>query len=178
DFLEESREIDFGITAEIHPLLLNVSPAEIDILLKPERKKLEIRGKSLTKSGPVLKNEIPIRTFFRWDERKPGFFELDRVAHCGNATKGQFCWTLTATDVYSGWTEERVLLNNAHFWTKQAAADIHSALPFPMYGIDTDNGGEFIKTQLLQWCNDNQIQFTRGRPYRKNDNCLRTSGPS
>ena len=172
DSLAASDQIDFGITEENRPLLLSVSPAEIDILLKPERKKQEIRGKSLTKAGKMLKNEIPIRTFFKWDERKPGFFELDRVAHCGTNTAGHFCWTLTAVDVYSGWIEERSLLNNAHRWTKEAVLNIRSEIPFPMYGIDTDNGGEFINRQLRDWCTETRIQFTRGRPYRKNDNCF------
>jgi hypothetical protein len=172
EYLAAGKEIDFGITEENRPLLMSVSPAEIDILLKGERKKQEVRGKSLTKAGPVLKNEIPVRVYFAWDERKPGFFEVDRVAHCGRSTAGHFCWTLTATDVYSGWTEERSLLNNAHRWTKEAISNIRSEIPFPMYGIDTDNGGEFINTQLLAWCSERHIQFTRGRPYRKNDNCF------
>ncbi|MDR1902867.1 MAG: hypothetical protein LBQ88_11370 [Treponema sp.] len=90
-FLEESKEIDFGITPEIRPLLLSVSPAEIDILLKPEWKKQEIRGKSLTKSGPVLKNEIPVRTFFKWDERKPraSAFTLRTMPDTGNPNPGR-----------------------------------------------------------------------------------------
>jgi hypothetical protein len=172
EYLAASGEIDFGITEENRPLLMSVSPAEIDILLKEERKKQEVRGKSLTKAGPVLKNEIPVRVYFAWDERKPGFFEVDRVAHCETSRAGHFCLTLTATDVYSGWTEERSLLNNVHRWTKEAVSNIRSEIPFPMYGIDTDNGGEFINTQLLTWCSEWHIQFTRGRPYRKNDNCF------
>jgi hypothetical protein len=95
---------------------------------------------------------------------------MDRVAHCGNAAKGRFGWTLTATDVCSGWTEERALPNNARFRVREAAKDIRSSLPFPMCGIDTDNGGEFINRELLQWCRDNRIEFIRGRLYRKNGN--------
>jgi hypothetical protein len=109
DFLAASKAPthDYGITDEIRAKLLTVSPAEIDILLKPARKKLEIKGKSLTRAGPLLREQIPVRTFFSWDERKPGFFEFDRVAHCGNTTSGEFCWTLTGTDVaaYMPWAK-------------------------------------------------------------------------
>jgi hypothetical protein len=176
DFLAASKAsvatLDYGITDEIRAKLLTVSPAEIDILLRPERKKLEIKGRSLTKAGPLLRDMVPVRTFFSWDERKPGFFELDRVAHCGLSNSGEFCWTLTVTDVATGWTEERALLNNAHRWTKEGISNIKSELPFPLYGIDSDNGGEFINKQLVDWCVENHITQTRGRPYRKNDNCF------
>ena len=81
EFLKADAE--FGITDEIRAKLLTISAATIDRRLKSERKKLEIRGKSLTKPGSLLKNQIPVRAFFTWDERKPGFFELDTVSHCG-----------------------------------------------------------------------------------------------
>ncbi len=126
----------------------------------------------MTQKGSLFKNQIPVRTFFSWDERKPGYFELDRVAHCGSNLSGEFCWTLTVTDVYSGWTEERPLLNNAQRWVKEAVEDVKETLPFPMRGVDSDNGGEFINHQLFLWCKKEEIQFTRGRPYRKNDNCF------
>jgi hypothetical protein len=163
---------DFKITPEIEALLLTVSKSEVDRLLKGIKGKLALKGISLTTPGPLLRNQIPVRTYFKWDERKPGFFEVDRVAHCGNTTAGQFCWTLTVTDVYSGWTEERSTLNNAHRWTKEAIEDVKNNLLFPMKGIDSDNGGEFINTQLKAWCDAEHIQFTRSRPYRKNDNCF------
>jgi hypothetical protein len=85
---------------------------------------------------------------------------------------GEFCLTLTATDVYSGWTELRPTLNKAHKWVFQALLDIKSSLPFPFMGIDSDNGSEFINAALLKWCRDERIQFTRTRAYRKNDNCF------
>jgi hypothetical protein len=172
DFLEASVSPNFGIDSKIRELLLRISISHADRLLKPARKKAELRGKSTTKSGTLLKNQIPVRTFFRWDERKPGFFEIDRVAHCGTTLSGEFCWTLTATDIYSGWTEERALLNNAQRWAKEGVEDIKAHLPFAMYGIDSDNGGEFINHQLFLWCKKEEIEFTRGRPYRKNDNCF------
>jgi hypothetical protein len=93
----------FGITPEIRAKLMTISQAAIDRRLKPWRKKLEIKGKSLTKPGTLLKNQIPVRVFFSWDERKPGFFEIDTVSHCGISSSGEFCFTETLTDVFSGW---------------------------------------------------------------------------
>jgi hypothetical protein len=172
DYLEASHDPDFGIKGDIRQLLLEISDSHADRLLQPARKRLALRGKSCTTKGSLLKSQIAVRTFFAWDERKPGFFEIDRVAHCGISTRGAHCWTLTATDIYSGWTELRALLNNAHRWVKEALIDIKDTLPFALYGLDSDNGGEFINNQLVLWCHTEQIQFTRGRPYRKNDNCF------
>ena len=107
-----------------------------------------------------------------WDERKPGFFEVDTVANCGVSTQGQYICTLTLTDVHSGWTENRALLNKAHRWVKQAVADVKEKLPFQMKGIDSDNGSEFKNMQLLQWCKSNEVIFTRSRSHKKNDNCF------
>jgi hypothetical protein len=112
------------------------------------------------------------RRYFARDERRPGFFEGDTVSHCGTRASGQYCQSLVMTDVGSGWTEPRALLNNAHRWVKEQIADIHRNLPFPMLGFDSDNGGEFINHQVFDWCLHNNIKFTRGRPYRKNDNCF------
>jgi transposase InsO family protein len=151
---------------------MTVSPATIDRRLKSEKKKLEIKGKSLTKPGPLLKNRIPVRVFFSWDERKPGFFESDTVSHCGVSSSGEFCSTETLTDVFSGWIVLAALRNRAHVRVKDATAEAKAALPFPMPGIDSDNGGEFINTRLLAWCRENKVTFTRSRPYRKNDNCF------
>jgi hypothetical protein len=175
DFLQESKapNPDYGITAEIRAKLVTVSPAEIDILLKPARKQLEIRGKSLTKSvNTPLKQLIPVRTYFKWEDRKPGNFAFDTVAHCGGSAAGQFCRTLTGTDVGSGWTEERSLLNNAQRWTAEAISNIRSELPFPLLEGHTDNGGEFINDWLYAWFQKNKIAFTRSRSHHSNDNCF------
>jgi hypothetical protein len=153
-------------------MLASVSPRTIDRILKPVKDKGRLRGLSLTKGGTLLRNQIPVRVMFNWDERKPGFFEFDRVARCGANASGQFCQTLTGTDAGSGWTEEHALLNSAHLWVKERIQQIRDELPFPLMGIDSDNGGEFINRQLKDWCDQNEIRFTRGRPYRKNDNCF------
>jgi len=158
----------FHITPEVRELLLNANPATIDRKLKEDRKKLALKGRSLTKPGNLLKKQIPVRTYYA--DKKPGFFEIDTVRHCGTNDSGEF-FTLTATDVYSGWVELRPLLNKAHKWILQALLDIKSSLQFPISGIDSDNGSEFINSALLKWCRDERIQFTRTRAYHKNDNC-------
>jgi len=165
-------EIEFKLSTELRTLFETVSPSTIDRKLKHEKKRFRIKGLSTTKPGSLLKSQIPIRVYFAWDDRKPGFFELDTLAHCGSRNSGQFCWTLTITDVGSGWTEVCPLLNHAHRWVKEQVAQTKDNLPFPMLGIDSDNGDEFINMQLLEWSRHNQITFTRGRPYRKNDNCF------
>ena len=167
-FLEEP----FRITPEVIKLLLKVSPSTIDRLLKPEKKKLALKGKSGTKPGKLLKKQIPIRTYYTDADKKPGFFEVDTVHHCGTSDSGEFCLTLTATDVYSGWVELRPTLNKAHKWVLEALQGIQATLPFPFFGLDSDNGGEFINSALLKWCQQENIQFTRTRAYRKNDNCF------
>jgi hypothetical protein len=162
----------FHITADIGKKLLQISPATIDRTLKEDRNKLAIRGISGTKPGKLLKKHIPVRTHYPWNERKPEFFEIDTVHHCGERDSGEFCLTLDATDVASGWVELRPLLNKAQKWVIQALPDIHTSLTFPLLGIDSDNGSEFINHSLLSWCDTNRITFTRTRPYKKNDNCF------
>jgi hypothetical protein len=164
--------LDFGLDEETCALLMSVSPSTIDRKLKVVKKRFRLKGIHTTKPGSLLKSQIPIRVCFDRNERQPGYFELDTVSHCGASAKGQFCQTLTITDVGSGWTEVCALLNNAHRWVKEHIAKTKENLPFPMLGIDSDNGGEFINHQLLDWCVQNDIKFTRARPYRKNDNCF------
>jgi hypothetical protein len=167
-----AHEADLGIDTTVRQKLTQISAATIDRMLAPERKKLQLKGRSYTRPGTLLKHQIPIRTFFDWDERKPGFFEADTVAHDGGNSSGEFCMTLTLTDVYSGWVELRALPNRAHRWVKEEVEAIRAQLPFAFKGIDSDNGGEFINHQLWNWANEHQITFTRSRAYRKNDNCF------
>jgi transposase InsO family protein len=120
-----------------------------------------------------LKSRIPIRTFYSSEERiKPGFWQIDTVHHCGQATQGQYVHTLTATDVASGWIELRSLLNNAHRWTFQALSHIKTTTFLPVLEFHSDNGSEFINNATEIWCTDNNIPFTRSRDHKKNDNCF------
>ena len=105
DFLETSRDPDFGFPSDIRQLQLEISDSHADRLLQPAKKRLALQGKRCTTQGLLLKSQISVRTFFAWDERKPGFFEIDRLAHCGISTKGAHCWRVTAPDIYSGWTK-------------------------------------------------------------------------
>jgi transposase InsO family protein len=172
DFLAVSRSPDYGITGEIKKLLLEVSAAEADIRLKPLRKAHKIKGASTTRAVQTpLRSQIPVRTHFDRGTVTPGKFAFDTVAHCGGAARGQFCKTLTGTDVFSGWLEERALLNAANSWVQGAISDINTNLPFPMTGAHYDNGMEFINEPLLAWCIVRHIEATRTRPYHKNDNC-------
>ena len=164
--------IEFKLSEDITALLCSVSPSTVDRKLKKHKERYRLKGIRTTKPGTLLKSQIPVRVCFDRNERRPGFFEIDTVSHCGARASGHFCQTLTATDVGSGWTEVCALLNSAHCWVKKHIERIYAALPFPMLGIDSDNGGEFINHQLLDWCTQNNIKFTRTRPYRKNDNCF------
>ncbi len=168
--LEQHKEI--AIDRGTREKLLRISPATIDRLLAKERKNQQIKGRSNTKPGTLLKNQIPIRTFSEWDEGRPGFVEIDLVGHDGGDAKGEFIQTLDVTDVCTGWTETQAVRNKAQVWVFEALQDIKIRLPFKMLGIDSDNGSEFINGHLVRFCEEKQITFTRSRPYRKNDNCF------
>lgn len=167
--LERFEELP--LTRTIRQKLLSISPATIDRLLAPERKKSQIKGRATTKPGTLLKHQIPIKTFSQWDDASPGFVEIDLVAHDGGVPASDVIHTLDLTDVASSWTETRALKTKAQRWVLLALNDIAEKLPFPIKGIDCDNGGEFINAELFRYCQDHHITFTRSRPYRKNDSC-------
>jgi hypothetical protein len=169
-FLEQEQA--FHITPAVKEKLLTVSSATINRKIKAERKKRLLRGISGTKPGTWLKHTIPIRVHYPWNERKPGFFEINTVHHCGNHESGEFNLTLDCTDVYSGWVVLFGLLNKAQKWVFLSLETLPQSLPFPLLGLDSDNGSEFINEWLRNWCESNAIRFTRSRPYHKNDNCF------
>ncbi|NPV59244.1 MAG: transposase family protein [Actinobacteria bacterium] len=156
---------------EVRERLLSVSASTCDRLLASERQKLRLRSRHKTRPGSLLKHQIPVRTFREWDDARVGFLEADLVGHDGGVAGGDYCQSLDATDVRSGWTELRALRNKAQVWTHKAIDDIREKLPFPLLGLDSDNGSEFINAHLLRYCEEHQITFTRSRPYRKNDSC-------
>jgi hypothetical protein len=168
--LEKHGELT--LTSEQRAALGRISPATIDRRLARDRKALSLKGRSGTKPGGLLKHQIPIRTFADWDEDRPGFAEVDLVGHEGGNPRGEFAQTLTLTDVCCGWTESQAVRNKAQRWVFEALLDIRGRLPFPLLGLDSDNGAEFINSQLLRYCTEQQITFTRGRSNRKNDNCF------
>jgi len=164
--LERCQEIN--ISKDTKELLLKISPASIDRCLRPIRIKSP-HGLSTTKPGSLLKNLIPVRTFTEWDDERPGFMEIDLVAHCGNTTEGQYLNTLTCTDICTGWTDVTGLLHRSQEAVSKAIRLMPQRLPFPLLGIDSDNGGEFINELLYHYCRKEEITFTRSRPYKKND---------
>lgn len=164
--LERCKEIEFS--NDTKELLLKISSASIDRCLRPVRIKTP-HGLSTTKPGSLLKNLIPVRTFTEWDAEQPGFMEIDLVAHCGNTTEGQYLNTLTCTDISTGWTDVTALPRRSKEAVSQAIHRMRQRLPFPLLGIDSDNGSEFINDLLYGYCLDEKITFTRSRPYKKND---------
>jgi hypothetical protein len=154
------------VTAEVGEQLLTLSAATVDRLLRPLR---QPHGLSTTKPGRLLKKQIPIRTFTEWTDVKPGFLEGDLVAHCGGRTDGSFLYTFTLTDIATTWTECLALLHRTQHGVVHALERARGLFPFPILGIDTDNGSEFINEDLLAYCTGEQITFTRGRVGNKND---------
>jgi hypothetical protein len=146
-----------------------MSRATIDRCLKKTRFTQAKHGLSTTKPGSLLKQAIPIRTFTPWEDEHPGFLEIDLVAHCGSTTEGIYLNTLTATDLATGWTECLAVSNKTQFAVSQAIGELRQELPFPLLGLDSDNGSEFINDTLYRYCLSEQITFTRSRPYKKND---------
>jgi transposase InsO family protein len=140
----------------------------MDRLLKSERKKYGKR-KSTTRPGHLLKRQIAVRTHSDWNEARPGFLEIDLVAHGGETASGQFLNTLTITDIASTWTECFGLISKSEVAVVEALTTAQGQLPFQILGIDSDNGSEFINHGLLDWCKKNQVTFTRSREYKKND---------
>jgi len=165
DALERHGELQ--LAPQTKTLLLSMSAATADRLLRSERR--QRRGLATTKPGTLLKRAIPVRTFADWDEARPGFLEVDLVAHCGRTAGGEYLHTLTLTDVATGWTECLPVLNRGQQAVKHAIDRARLRLPFPMLGLDSDNGAEFINAHLLRYCRQEQITFTRSRPYKKND---------
>jgi hypothetical protein len=150
-------------------LLLRIAPATIDRRLAVDRARLTLRGRSHTKPGTLLKDSIPMRTWAEWDDAVPGFVEIDLVGHEGGNSSGEFCFTLDITDIATGWTETRSVKNKAQKWVFAAIQDATAAFPFPIRGIDSDNGSEFINWELFRWCEQNKLTFTRSRSGNKND---------
>jgi len=163
---------EFSVDDHTRELLLKVSASTIDRLLAYDRKSLNPLAKARTRPGTLLKSQIPIKTFSDWNEQRPGFVEIDLVAHEGGINSGDFLQSLDVTDVCTGWTEVQAVRNKAQIWVFEAIKDIRERLPFELLGIDSDNGGEFINNQLLRYCQDQNITFTRSRTSRKNDNCF------
>lgn len=162
---------ELQIDADVEAQLTKLSPATIDRLLEPARRVGGRKPISTTRPGSILKSSIPIRTFADWQENQPGFLEIDTVAHCGESAEGFYLNTLCGVDVASGWTECIPVFGKWQVRVRQAVHRIRHNLPFPLLGVDSDNGSEFINQCFWEYCRDNKITFTRSRAYKKNDSC-------
>lgn len=170
EFLESLlRFKEIKVNKSEKKLLLKISAATIDRLLKPDRKRLEIKGRSGTKPGTLLKHQIPVRIFTPWDEQSPGFLEIDLVAHCGESLVDTYINTLDSVDIATTWTEKQALMGRSERATIEAFEEMEKRFPFRVLGVDSDNGSEFINWHFLRMAQRRQITFTRSRAYRKND---------
>jgi hypothetical protein len=162
---------ELTIDADTAELLVSMSAATIDRRLADERARHQLRGRSGTKPGSLLKSQIPVRTWAEWDDARPGFVEIDLVWHDGGNRAAGHAFTLTVTDIATGWTENRSVPDRTAKCVLAALNDLARKMPFPILGVDSDNGSEFINDELLGWCQGRQITFTRARPGNKNDGC-------
>lgn len=165
------RRCGESLTSEIETELCRMSPATIDRVLHSWKQKAGRRSFSTTRPGSLLRSAIPIRTFADWQENRPGFIEVDLVAHCGETLEGFYLNTLMAVDIATGWSEFVGVWGKGEQRVGTAVHQVRSRLPFPLLGLDSDNGSEFINQNLANWCRREKITFTRARPYKKNDNC-------
>ena len=163
---------ELTLDAETKRKLIGISPATIDRMLAPTRKRYQLRARSQTKPGTLLKHQIPIRTFSEWDDMQPGFVEGDLVSHEGGNARGDYAYTLDATDVCTAWTETEAVRNRSQMHVFDGLEKALARFPFAIRGIHSDNGGEFINNHLVRYCGEKELTFTRSRPYRKNDNCF------
>ena len=149
--------------------LLAASAATIDRRLASARAVTAGQRRRRRSALNGLRSSVPVRTFGDWKDPAPGFVEADLVAHCGGTLSGSFVWSLVLTDIASGWTECVPLLVREARLVVDALDHLRGALPFPLRGIDTDNGSEFLNEVLVAFCREQGIELTRSRPYRKND---------
>ena len=159
----------YRTTPEIEAKLLSISPSTIDRALKNKKIRLKRRLYGRTKPGTLLRHKIPVRTD-TWDVKRPGFLEADLVPHSGESSFGEFVFSLNLTDILSGWVETQAVMGKGQAGVVSAIEKLSGRVPFKVLGLDSDNGSEFINYHLFSWCEKKEIQFTRSRPYKKDDN--------
>lgn len=167
--LEEKKEL--RISRRLRKKVMHISASTINRMLKATKKQYQLRGKSTTKPGTLLRSSVAVRTFDDWNDVTPGFFETDLVAFCGDSVQGEYINGLNLTDVATGWAVLDAVMGKGQYRVHQAIDQARTRLFFPLRGLDPDNGTEFINWLLKRYCETNHITFTRIRPNRKNDNC-------
>jgi len=168
-WLPWARKHVHGCTPQVEGRLLRMSARQMDRRLAAQKRKLKRALYGRTKPGSLLKQSIPVKTG-NWDVQEPGYCEIDLVSHSGPSASGEFIYSLNVTDIHSGWAETRAIMGKGEAGVVAALDDIRQSLPFQLKAIDSDNGSEFINYHLCRYCDEHAIQFTRGRPYKKNDN--------
>lgn len=169
DILFSNPRIKEKITEEVKEKLLRISHSSIDRLLGPYRE--EIRFKRKRQGNPIssnVKKSVKVESWFE-KPKIPGYVEIDLVQHSGPTGKGEFIYTLTATEITTGWTELKVLKNKAMIWTEKAIKSVIRDMPIPVKIIHSDNGSEFINAHIQRLSKEMGIEMTRSRPYKKND---------
>jgi hypothetical protein len=163
-----TREGKVVVPSDVRDRLIRMSSATIDRVLAKHRQRGG-RGRATTKPGTLLRSQVAVRTFADWTDARPGFLEIDLVAHCGETTAGEYVHTLSTVDVTTGWFEPVALPNRSHQSVEEALEQVRRRLPFPLLGIDSDNDSAFLNWGIKAYCDKNEITFTRCRPYKKND---------
>lgn len=158
-----------ALTPPLEAKLRTISARQMDRVLASHKRTIRRRQYGRTKPGTLLKHHIPLKTD-RWEVTVPGFSEIDLVAHSGDRADGEFIHSLNLTDIHTTWVETRAVMGKSQVRVQEALERLRQALPFALRGIDSDNGSEFINAHLQAYCRTHQLQFTRGRPYKKDDN--------
>lgn len=171
EWLPYYEKLNGKVREELRLELLSISPAQIDRLLKPYRINTDNWRHKGPRPGTVIRSKIPLRTG-PWEEERPGFMEADTVAHCGGSMAGSFVWSITYTDIASNWTCLRGVWNRGQDGVVEQTRNMENTLPFDLLGFDCDNGGEFLNSHMYYYLmgRHRKIDFTRSRPYHKNDN--------
>jgi hypothetical protein len=164
-----TRDGELALLPDVEKLLRQASRPTLARLLAPARARFPRRGATITRPGTWLRQEIPIRTFTEWDDARPGFLEVDLVAHCGTSTQGFYLCTLCAVDVATSWIELEAVWGKGQTRVGGAIHHVGERLPVPLAGLDSDNGSEFINHSLYDWCRRHGVTFTRSRAWKKND---------
>lgn len=159
----------FALSPQEHAQLLSISPSQIDRRLQAKKQWVKKKVYGSTKPGALLKHQIPVKTD-SWNIRLPGYVETDLVSHCGGSNSGDFAHTVNWTDIFTQWVERRIILGKSQDAVFLALTSMQHSMPFDLLGLDSDNGSEFINDHLYRYCCSNNIDFTRSRPYKKDDN--------
>jgi hypothetical protein len=160
---------ELTLAPAVDKLVRQASRPTLARLLGPARTRYPLRGATITRPGTVLRHEIPIRTFTDWTDARPGFLEVDLVAHCGSSTEGFYLCTLCAVDIATAWVELEPVWGKGQVRVGGAVDHVRTRLPMPLLGLDSDNGSEFINHSLRDYCRRHDVTFTRSRPWKKND---------